>query len=381
MRRSIFDEVHDDFRATAREFFERDCAPHSEEWEKDGKVSREAWRSAGEHGLIGWALPEEYGGLGVTDYRFNQIVSEEMFAAGAVGIGLGVQNDIIVPYLADLTTEEQKKRWLPKVISGEYICSIAMSEPAAGSDLAGIKTTAKDMGDHWIVNGQKTFISNGLLSSLVVTAVKTDSSAPRHKGISLLVIEDGMEGFTRGRKLDKIGQFSADTAELFFDDVVVPKENLLGEENRGFYHLVSHLPTERLGIATYALPMARRALDLTKQYALDREAFGQPIGKFQVNRHAIVEMQTQLDAAQVYLDQCVLAANEGILTDEDAAGLKWWTSEIQWAIVDRCLQMHGGYGYINEYEVARLWRDSRVQRLYGGTTEIMKDLMGRAMGY
>lgn len=381
MRRNIFDEVHNDFRATAREFFERDCAPYTEKWESDGKVSREAWRSAGEHGLIGWALPEEYGGLGVTDYRFNQIVSEEMFAAGAVGIGLGVQNDIIVPYLADLTTEEQKKRWLPKVISGEYICSIAMSEPAAGSDLAGIKTNAKDMGDHWVVNGQKTFISNGLLSSLVVAAVKTDTSAPRHKGISLLVIEDGMKGFTRGRKLDKIGQFSADTAELFFDDVVVPKENLLGEENRGFYHLVSHLPTERLGIATYALPMARRALELTKQYALDRKAFGQPIGTFQVNRHAIVEMQTQLDAAQVYLDQCVLAANEGTLTDEDAAGLKWWTSEIQWAIVDRCLQMHGGYGYINEYEVARLWRDSRVQRLYGGTTEIMKDLMGRSMGY
>ncbi|HKH50291.1 MAG TPA: acyl-CoA dehydrogenase family protein, partial [Mycobacterium sp.] len=215
MRRNIFDDVHDDFRKTAQAFFERECAPNSEEWERNGKVSREAWRSAGEHGLIGWALPEEYGGLGVTDYRFNQILSEEFFATGTVGIGLGVANDILVPYLNELTTEEQKKRWLPKFIAGEYIGSMAMSEPAAGSDLAGIKTTARDEGDHWVVNGQKTFISNGLLSKLVLTAVMTDPSAGR-KGISLLMIEDGMEGFTRGRKLDKIGQHSADTAELFF---------------------------------------------------------------------------------------------------------------------------------------------------------------------
>ncbi|BBZ15576.1 acyl-CoA dehydrogenase family protein [Mycobacterium branderi] len=380
MRRNIFEQVHDDFRKTARAFFERECAPHAEQWERDGKVSRQAWRAAGEHGLIGWALPEKYGGLGITDYRFNQIVSEEFFGSGAVGIGLGVANDILVPYLVDLTTDEQKDRWLPKFISGEFIGSIAMSEPAAGSDLAGIKTTARDEGDHWVVNGQKTFISNGLLSTLVLAAVKTDPAAGR-KGISLLMIEDGMAGFSRGRKLDKIGQHSADTAELFFDNVRVPKENLVGELNRGFYHLVSHLATERLGIACYALPMARRALELTKTYASERTAFGQPIGKFQVNRHFIAEMQTKLDAAQTYLDQCVLAANDGELSDEDAAGLKWWTSEVQWEIVDRCLQLHGGYGYINEYEVARLWRDSRVQRLYGGTTEIMKDLMGRSMGY
>src|ERR1700752_4234123 len=380
MRRNICEGVHDEFRATARAFFERDCAPHTEKWERDGKVSREAWRCAGEHGLIGWALPEKYGGMGIDDFRFNQIVSEEMFASGAVGSGLGVQNDILVPYLNDLTTEEQKQRWLPKFITGEYIGSIAMSEPAAGSDLAASKTTARDDGDHWGVNGQKTFISNGLLSKLVLTAVKTDPSA-RHKGISLLMIEDGMEGFTRGRKLDKIGQYSADTAELFFEDVHVPKENLVGELNRGFYHLVSNLPSERVGVAFYAVPAVRRALDLTKAYALERTAFGQPIGKFQVNRHFLAEMQTKLDAAQTYLDQCVLSVNDGTLTDQDAAGLKWWTSEVQWEIIDRCLQLHGGYGYINEYEVARLWRDSRVQRLYAGTTEIMKDLMGRAMGY
>ena len=380
MRRNIFDPTHDQFRETARAYFDKECAPNTDKWEREGKASPEAWRAAGEHGLIGWALPEEYGGLGITDYRFNQILSEEFFASGTSGIGLGVQNDILVPYLNDLTTEEQKKRWLPKFISGEYIGSIAMSEPAAGSDLAGIKTTARDDGDAWIVNGQKTFISNGLLSSLVLTAVKTDPAAGR-KGISLLMIEDGMPGFTRGRKLDKIGQHSADTAELFFEDVRVPKENLVGELNRGFYHLVSHLATERLGVACYALPMARRALDLTKAYAMERTAFGQPIGTFQVNRHFLVEMQTKLDAAQCYLDQCVLSANDGTLTDEDAAGLKWWTSEVQWEILDRCLQLHGGYGYINEYEIARLWRDSRVQRLYAGTTEIMKDLMGRAMGF
>jgi acyl-CoA dehydrogenase len=380
LRRNIFEPVHDDFRKTARTFFERECAPYSEQWERDGKVSRQAWRAAGEHGLLGWALPEKYGGMGITDYRFNQILAEEFFATGSVGMGFGVQNDILVPYLNDLTTDEQKDRWLPKFISGEYIGSIAMSEPAAGSDLAGIKTAARDEGDHWVVNGQKTFISNGLLSSLVLTAVKTEPAAG-HKGISLLMIEDGMAGFSRGRKLDKIGQYSADTAELFFEDVRVPKKNLVGELNRGFYHLVSNLARERVGVACYALPAARRALDLTKAYALERTAFGQPIGKFQVNRHFLAEMQTKLDAAQTYLDQCVLSVNDGTLSDQDAAGLKWWTSEVQWEIIDRCLQLHGGYGYINEYEVARLWRDSRVQRLYAGTTEIMKDLMGRAMGY
>ncbi|EKF21153.1 acyl-CoA dehydrogenase, N-terminal domain protein [Mycolicibacterium hassiacum DSM 44199] len=380
MRRNIFEPVHDEFRATAREFFERHCVPNVEKWEKQGKVDREAWLAAGAAGLIGWEFDPEYGGLGIKDFRFNQIISEEMFMTGSVGIGLGVQNDILVPYLKNLTTEEQKERWLPKFIRGEYIGSIAMSEPAAGSDLAGIRTTARDEGDHWVVNGQKTFISNGLLSSLVLTAVKTDPEAG-HRGISLLMIEDGMEGFTRGRKLDKIGQYSADTAELFFDNVRVPKENLVGELNRGFYHLVENLPHERVGVACYALPAARRALELTKTYCQERHAFGQPIGKFQVNRHFIAEMQVKLDAAQTYLDQCVLALNEGTLSAADAAGLKWWTSEVQWEIIDRCLQLHGGYGYINEYEVARLWRDSRVQRLYAGTTEILKDLMGRAMGF
>ncbi|GAB2964242.1 acyl-CoA dehydrogenase family protein [Amycolatopsis acidiphila] len=380
MRRSIFTDEHEQFRATARAFFERECVPYTEQWEREGKVSREAWRKAGEAGLLGWEAPEEYGGLGIRDYRFNAIVSDEMFGTGAVGIGLGVQNDILASYLVGLTTEEQKKRWLPGFTSGDIVTSIAMSEPAAGSDVAGIKTTARREGDRYVVNGQKTFISNGLLSDLVLVAAKTDPAAGR-KGISLIAVETTRPGFSRGRKLDKIGQWSADTAELFFDNVEVPVENLVGEENRGFYHLMHNLPAERLGIATYAVATARRAFDLTAEYVSERKAFGQPIGKFQVNRHFLAEMKTKLDVAQVYLDQCIMAANAGELTPQEAAGLKWWSTEVQWEILDRCLQLHGGYGYMNEYEVARLWRDSRVQRLYGGTTEIMKDLIGRSMGF
>lgn len=380
MRRKHFEDEHEQFRQSARTFFEKVCVPHTEEWEREGKVSREAWLRAGEQGLIGWEAPEEYGGLGIKDYRYNQILSEEMFGTGAVGIGLGVQNDIMASYLVGMTTAEQKARWLPKYVSGEYITSIAMSEPAAGSDVAGLKTTAKRVGDNYVINGSKTFISNGLSSDLIMVACKTDPAAGR-KGLSLIVVEATRKGYSRGRKLDKIGQWSADTAELFFDDVEVPVENLIGEENRGFYHLMQNLPAERLGIATYAVPTARRAFDLTFDYVSNRKAFGTEIGKFQVNRHFMAEMKTKLNVAQSYLDQCVMAANADELSAEEAAGLKWWSTELQWEILDRCLQLHGGYGYINEYEVARLWRDSRVQRLYGGTTEIMKDLMGRAMGF
>jgi alkylation response protein AidB-like acyl-CoA dehydrogenase len=283
-------------------------------------------------------------------------------------------------YLVDLTTDEQKERWLPGYVSGEVITAIAMSEPGAGSDLAGIRTTAVRDGDQYVVNGTKTFISNGILSDLVVTVVKTDPAAG-HRGISLLVIERGMPGFERGRNLDKIGQKAADTAELIFADVRVPAENLLGEENRGFYHLMRNLPAERLGIAIHAVAQARRALELTRQYASERTAFGTPIGSFQVNRHAIADMTVKLDVMQVYVDRCIEALNAGELSAQEAAGAKMWTTETQWEIVDRCLQLHGGYGYMNEYEIARLWRDARVQRLYGGTTEIMRDLVGRSLGH
>jgi alkylation response protein AidB-like acyl-CoA dehydrogenase len=379
MRRTIFEDVHDQFRATARTFFEKECAPHTEEWERDGKVTREAWLAAGRQGLLGWEVPEEFGGSGISDFRFNAIVTEEYWATGSVGIGLGLQNDIMAPYLIDLTTEEQKRRWLPGFVSGEIITAIGMSEPGAGSDLRGISTTARRDGDHYVINGAKTFISNGLMADLVVVACKTDPAAG-HKGISLIAVEDGTPGFSRGRKLDKIGQKAQDTAELFFEDVRVPVDNLIGEEGRGFYHMMRNLPKERLGIAVHGVACSQRAYQLTLDYAREREAFGQPIGTFQVNRHALAEIRTKLDVMQSYLDQCLLAVNAGELTDEEAAGAKWWITETQWEILDRCLQLHGGYGYINEYEIARLWRDARVQRLYGGTTEIMKDLIGRSMG-
>ena len=380
MRRTIFEPEHDQFRQTARTFYDKECAPHTEQWERDGQVSRQAWLRAGEQGLLGWELPEEYGGLGIKDFRYNAILTEEFYLSGTVGIGLTMLNDILAGYLNDLTTEEQKQRWIPGLIAGEKIPAIAMSEPGAGSDLRNIATAARRDGDDYIVNGAKTFISNGLLADLVLTAVKTDPGAG-HKGISLLMIEDGMTGFTHGRKLDKIGQHAADTAELSFTDVRVPVSNLVGEENRGFYHLMRNLPAERLGIAIHAVAQARRALELTIAYAHDRQAFGQPIGSFQVNRHAIAAMSTKLQVMQTYLDRCIEAVNAGELSAEEAAGAKYWATETQWEILDRCLQLHGGYGYVNEYEIARLWRDARVQRLYGGTNEIMLDLIGRGMGF
>ncbi len=382
MERKIFEPEHDDFRSTARAFFETECVPHVEEWEERGYADREAWLKAGKLGLLGWEMPEEYGGADMQDFRFNAILNEEYHATGAVGIGLGVQNDILSGYFRDLTTDEQKARWLPKYISGEYITAIAMSEPGAGSDLANVKTSARRDGDHYVVNGSKTFISNGLLADLVVVVCRTDPDAEKpHKGISLIVVETGMEGFTRGRKLDKIGQKAADTAELFFEDVRVPVTNLLGEENRGFYHLMRNLPAERLGIAVHATAQARRAVKLATDYAHERKAFGEPIGNFQVNRHALAQMHVEVDVMQHYIDQCILAVNANELTAEEAAGAKWWATETQWRIIDRCLQLHGGYGYMNEYEIARLWRDARVQRIYGGTNEIMLDIIGRKLGF
>ena len=382
MKRNIFEPEHDEFRATARAFFETVCVPRADEWEDRGYADRDAWLEAGKLGLIGWEMPEEFGGAGIIDFRLNAIMSEEFWLTGSVGLGLGAQNDITSGYFRDLTTDEQKQRWLPGFVSGELITAIAMSEPGGGSDIARLKTTAKREGNEYILNGSKTFISNGLLADLVIVACRTDPEAEKpHRGISLLVVETGMPGFTRGRKLDKIGQKSADTAELNFEDVHVPVSNRLGEENQGFYYLMRNLPAERLGIAIHGVAQARRALDLTAQYARDRMAFGQAIGTFQVNRHALAQMHTEIDVMQIYVDRCITAVNSGELTATEAAGAKWWATETQWRIIDRCLQLHGGYGYINEYEIARLWRDSRVQRIYGGTNEIMLDIVGKSMGF
>ena len=380
MRRTIFTDEHEQFRQMVRAFLEKECVPHTAEWLEAGVVSREAWRKAGELGLLGWMVPEEHGGLGIRDFRYSVVIAEEIAATGTQGIALALHNDVVAPYLTDLTTPEQKKRWLPGFVTGERLVAIAMSEPGAGSDLKQVKATARRDGDTWILNGTKTFISNGILADLVIVVARTDPEAG-HKGMSLLVVEEGFEGFERGRKLDKIGNRAQDTAELFFRDVRVPAANLLGAEGRGFYHLMRNLPQERLGIAVYAIAHADRAFAVTIQYAHDRRAFGRPIGEFQVNRFALAEMKTKLDVAHAYLDRCVQAALDGELTAEEAAGAKWWATELQWEIVDRCLQLHGGYGYVNEYEIARLWRDARVQRLYGGTTEIMKEIVGRGLGF
>jgi alkylation response protein AidB-like acyl-CoA dehydrogenase len=379
MRRSIFDLEHDIFRATARAFLEKECAPHAAEWEKAGVTGREVWRKAGAAGLLGWEVPEQFGGSGVRDFRYNAILAEEIVGTASVGLGFAVNNDIVMPYMTDLATDEQKRRWLPGMVTGEIITAIAMSEPGAGSDVKSLRTTAVRDGDAFILTGSKTFISNGQLANVVIVAAKTEPDAG-HRGISLLVVEEGMPGFQRGQQLDKIGSKAADTSELFFDQVRVPTSNVLGELNRGFYNLMRNLPTERLGIAVYGVARARRAFEITLEYAKTREAFGQPIGTFQANRFALAEIKTKIDVAQIYLDRCIQALVEGELTAEEAAEAKLWVTETEWEVLDRCLQLHGGYGYINEYEIARLWRDGRVQRLYGGTSEIMKDIIGRSLG-
>ena len=379
MRRTIFTPEHDTFRATVRAFLEKEAAPHAAEWEAAGMANREVWKKAGEVGLLGWEVPEEYGGSGIRDFRYNAILAEEIVASGTSGLGFAVNNDILMPYMTDLTTEEQKARWLPGMVDGSIITAIAISEPGAGSDVRGVRTHAVRDGDDWILNGSKTFISNGQLANLIVVVCKTDPSAG-HKGISLLVVEEGMDGFTRGRKLDKIGAKAADTSELFFDNVRVPERNVLGELGRGFYNLMRNIPSERLGIAVHGVARARRAFEITLEYVKTREAFGTPIGSFQANRFSMAEMKTKLDIAQVYLDRCIEDLIAGELTAEDAAQAKLWITETEWEILDRCLQLHGGYGYINEYEIARLWRDGRVQRVYGGTNEIMKDIVGRSLG-
>ena len=325
--------------------------------------------------------PEEFGGGGVPDFRFNAVIMEEIMGVGgaAAGLGLTLHNDVCLPYFLEYCSEEQKARWLPGIASGELITAIAMTEPGAGSDLAGIATTARRDGDVYVVNGAKTFITNGINADLVVTAVKTDPTA-RHSGISLLVVERGMPGFARGRNLDKLGQHAQDTAELFFDDVRVPESNLIGELNQGFIHLMDGLPQERLSIAVVAVAASRKVFDITLAYCKERKAFGQPIGSFQNTRFVLAELATEVDIAQRFVDDCVREFNAGQLTAVDAAKAKWWCTELQGRAVDRCLQLHGGYGYMNEYPIARAFADARITRIYGGATEIMKEVIGRDLG-
>jgi acyl-CoA dehydrogenase len=377
--RDLFETEHEDFRRTARTFMEKEVLPNSEKWDADGIVPRELWLKAGEAGLLCFDVPEAYGGPGIDDFRFNVILTEEQGRIGASGPGFSVHTDIIVPYLTKLGTEEQKQRWLPGCVSGETITAIAMTEPGAGSDLQGVRTSAVDKGDHYVVNGSKTFISNGILADLVIVVVRTNPDAGAH-GYSLLVVERGMEGFERGRNLEKVGLHGQDTAELSFTDVKVPKENLLGEEGQGFIYLMMNLPQERLIIAAQAASACQYIYELCLDYAKTREAFGKPIGKFQHNRFLIAEMATEAKIVQTFVDDCVKKHLTGDLDSVGASMAKWWSTELQNSMVNRGVQLHGGYGFMLEYPIARAYLDSRISTIYGGTTEVQKEIIGRSLG-
>jgi acyl-CoA dehydrogenase len=379
MARDIFDSVHVDFRASVRGFLEREAAPLRDQWEEDGRLDRVFWKKAAAQGFVGFEAPEEHGGLGIDDYRFNAILLEETSRLGLLPDHFMLQNDVVGPYLFQLADAEQQARWLPGFTAGDTITAIAMSEPGAGSDLRGIATTATRDGDDYVLNGSKTFISSGTHADLVIVAARTSAEARASGAFSLLVVEDGMDGFERGRKLDKVGRHSQDTSELFFNDVRVPAANLLGAEGSGLRNLMRNLARERLAVSVAAIAGAQHAFDITLEYVKERSAFGTPIGSFQVNRHALAQMKTELGIGQGHLDRCIAAESSHALDHVDAAGLKAWTTETQWKIVDRCLQLHGGYGYMDEYPISRQWRDARVQRIYGGSTEIMWEIVGRSL--
>jgi alkylation response protein AidB-like acyl-CoA dehydrogenase len=379
VERDIFTEDHVAFRDLVRSFIAKEIAPHHDQWERDGMVSRDVWLAAGRAGLLGIEIDEKYGGGGYQDYRYYLIIGEELASSGMHGPGFGVHNDIIGPYLQRLCTVEQAERWLPGYCSGEIITAIAMSEPGAGSDLQGIRTTAVRDGDDYLLNGQKTFISNGQLCDLVIVVARTDPDAG-YRGITLLAVERGMAGFERGRNLDKVGMHAQDTSELFFTDVRVPAANLLGEEGGGFIALMQNLPRERVAIGTAALAGAEKAFEATLAYCKEREAFGRPIGKFQHNRFVLAEMATELAVARPFTDRCVMEHNAGRLGTEEASMLKYWNTELCNRVLDRCVQLHGGYGYMREFPVARAFADGRAQTIFGGTTEIMKEIIGRGLG-
>jgi alkylation response protein AidB-like acyl-CoA dehydrogenase len=387
MKRSLFDDLHEDFRSSFRTFLEREVLGDEGrygEWERTGIVPREVFARAGAGGFLGMAIPEAYGGAGAEDFRLNLVIGEETQRAGVGSFGLGItlHNDICLPYFLSYCNEEQRGRWLGGIASGAHITALAMTEPGIGSDLAAMSTSAIRNGDHYVVNGAKTFITNGINADLVILAVKTGVGGhqDRHRGISLLMIERGMEGFERGRNLEKIGQHAQDTAELSFADVHVPVENLLGEEGEGFRYLVSNLPQERLSIAASAIAAAEAGLGWTLEYVRERKAFGQTIGSFQSARFTLAEIAGEVQVARVFVDRCAQALNDGELTPEDAATAKWWCTDLQGRVLDRCVQLFGGYGYMLEYPIARAYVDARVTRIYGGANEIMKEIVGRSMG-
>ncbi len=387
MRRNLFDDVHEDFRESFRTFLGREVVGEEArygEWERDGIIPREVFALAGRGGFLGMAVPERYGGAGAEDFRFNLVIGEEAQRAGVGSFGLGItlHNDISLPYFLRYCSERQRERWLPGIVSGELITALAMTEPGIGSDLAALSTRARREEDHYVVDGTKTFITNGINADLVITAVKTGAGGhqDRHRNISLLVLERGMDGFGRGRNLEKIGQHAQDTAELSFASVHVPAENLLGTEGEGFLQLVSNLPQERLSIAASAVAAAEAMLGWTLDYVRERKAFGRPIGSFQSSRFTLAELRGEVDIARAFVDRCAQALDAAELTPEDAATAKWWCTDLQGRVADRCLQLFGGYGYMLEYPIARAWADARVTRIYGGANEIMKEIVGRSLG-
>ncbi|CAB4914318.1 unannotated protein [freshwater metagenome] len=381
MKRDIYTDDHDMFREAVAAFVAREIMPRDEEIRETRQIPKEIWLKAGEAGFLGIGIPEDYGGAGLDDFRFNAVLQEELAKAGmAYGSSVGIHTDVVAPYLVELSTPAQKERWLPGFVSGELRTAIGMTEPGAGSDLAALRTNAVQQDDgSWILNGSKTFITNGYYAELVVVAART-SDGPSRSAISMFVVEDGMPGFSRGRKLDKVGQHEADTAELFFENVRLPAENLLGDEGRGFPYMMERLAQERLSAAVVNIGHAAIALERTLEYVKERHAFGRPVGTFQNSRFKLATMVTEVEVTQAYVDQCLRAHNAGELTAVDAAKAKYWTAEVQNRVIDDCVQLYGGYGYMNEYEVARAWADARVTRIWAGSNEIMQELIGRDLG-
>ncbi|WP_182897125.1 acyl-CoA dehydrogenase family protein [Microbispora sp. H10830] len=380
MRRTIYGEDHEAFRDSVRQFVIRSVAPRAEEFIERRLIDREVWREAGLQGFLGLEVPEEYDGAAAGDYRFNAVLTEELAGVGmALASSFGIHFDVVAPYLVELTTDEQKKRWLPPFCSGEMITAIGMTEPSGGSDLAALRTTAVRDGSDWIIDGSKTFITNGYQAGLVVVAART-SPEKRAKGITLFAVEEGMPGFHRGRKLDKVGQPEADTAELFFEGVRVPAGNVIGEVDRGFVAMMERLPQERLGSAVTNISHAAAVLAETLSYVKERRAFGQAIGSFQYNKFTLADLVTKVEVTRAYVDQCVAAHTDGELTAVDAAKAKMWTAEVQNQVIDACVQLYGGYGYMKEYRVARAWTDARVTRIWAGSNEIMREIIGRDLG-
>jgi alkylation response protein AidB-like acyl-CoA dehydrogenase len=381
VKRRIFETDHEDFRDAVRAYLDRHVWPRCEEFLEARAFPRDIWLEAGKQGFLGLLIPEEYGGSEAADYRFNAVLAEELASVNAaLASCFGIHDGVVAPYLVELATEEKKKDWLPKFCSGEIVTAIGMTEASGGSDLAALKTTAVRDGDAWVLDGSKTFITNGYNADLVVVAART-SPEKKAKGITLFGVETGMEGFTRGRKLDKVGQDESDTAELFFDQVRVPDSHVIGGVDRGFIHMMERLPQERIGSAVANISHAAQILKETIAYAKERTAWGQPIGAFQHNKFLMAELVTKVEVTQQYVDQAVMEHVETGLSSTDAAKVKWWSAEVQNEVLDHCVQLHGGFGFMNEYRVARAWRDARVTKIWAGSNEIMKELIGRDLGF